>query len=280
MRVRSLTLLGSFALAAQVLLLSGCVSFYTAGQFGHEVIPLPPPSPPGASGPTASTWVSLEAEAFSSVMADDDYAFTEDDHAFMGEAAVLEMVQFPLEETGAVSLAAGAGGFLGVTVLGNELAGAGSAGLLPGNFLFYGGTVQVAGAIDFFTPVLLGVGIQAGISYESGPYAAARRLLSETPPDDSWVYVDLSRSGFSGMYLSFFRIGSPPRERGGFTVTYYCGYGDPDLFAKEDSSVLSFVPIYGVSYRVTARRLLFFLNGEIMGVLNSGFSFGMAYRVM
>lgn len=273
MSVRPHTIFGFLTAAVSVWFFSGCVSFYAAGQFGHEGIPLPPPSPSGSSGPMASSWVSLEDENVSSLM-------TEDDSSLMGEASVLEVVQFPLDDIGAISLAAGAGGFFGVAMFKNAFSGAESAGLLPGEFPFYGGTFQAAIAADLLTPVLVGAGAQAVFSYESGPYTATRQLLSETPTDGSWAYVNLSQSGFSAAVLGFGRIGTPPRSGPGFTITSYYGFGDPDLLADEDDITLPFVPLCGVSLGVTVRRFLFYLNSEFMGFLNSGISLGMAYRVM
>jgi hypothetical protein len=208
---------------------------YGAGPFAHEYVPVPVPRViSDAEEPQTihDTSISLKGNATQAVLVPQDFTI-------FGQAAIQHSSWIPAGKNFHFMAGAAASAWVGETFInGDEYDVAAAGGLLPGNWLFYGASGQASLGLRAGSRLAYRCIFHGNISYETGPWAEARRdladiIIEEDPEDpydaDSTPFINLSPSPWSGSIIVESGMEYMITDSTFFMASIDVGYGTPDL---------------------------------------------------
>ncbi len=251
---------------------SGCVSIYTAGPFGYEVLPVPPLGniPEDRESPViGESSLHLHLNRASSSLITEDYSR-------FAQAGIGHTLYLPLGRFHQFIVAASGSGWYGEASFERERKAATSRNLIPGTYAFYGTSGQGSAFYRFGSKVALRLGISTLISWEGGDYYSFRKEVAAIPREetDEW-YVNLSPTPWSHNYLT--QIGLDFRLPEDTVVLFYIdgGVGFPELGAEEEK----YIPLSGYTLLVRQRRISVYGSHRIMSLLNNSINVGIIFHL-
>jgi hypothetical protein len=239
-----------------------CTSYYSAGPFGHEVIPVPPRAP--SQTVSGETFVLARLNASSS-------NFRPDDHSWFAQAGLMRTQYVPISEKTRADISFAASGWFGRAELRSEYEDPEVAGLLPGDYDYYGGTAQFASFLRFGHRRAFRIGFTSLISYEDGPYADFRRDIDDIDAID-WSdsdYVNLSPTPWSHSHRLEEGFEIPVDDDATILLSIYEGIGYAELFSNDYGKAL-----FGITGMLRYRGFAVYGSYQIMGTLNNSLNIG------
>ena len=264
------------AVSTAVLALSSCVSFYSAGPFGHESIPVPPRL---SGGPTfgekdpSKTEISLLGR-FNKTSA----SFVPEDQSWFAQTGIMGTRYTQFSENFRADLSATITGWYGRVSFGDVFSVPETAGLIPGSYDFYGGTGQLAAFLRVGRDVGFRVGEVSLISYETGAYSDFRRKIAVINPSASSIsYVNLSPTPWSHSHRLEASLDFPVGDEFRLQIGADCGYGFPTITWNEKQNY--FVVLGGLTGIVRYQQYSLFASYRVMDILNNSLNLGLIVAI-
>lgn len=222
---------------ATALCATGCSTFLSAGQFGHDSLTPPPMSAAVADG--GETSLVLGGSFARGAL----YA---SDVSYFGQAGAMRTWR---SSSGALAFDghAAASGWYGASKL-NDEAGLAYSPSVDSPFAFYGGSAQLGMGVGLrFGPLaILSSGLRVGAAYEDGPYRDFRAVAHNA--SGSKDVVDACASGWSGSLGYEISLLVSPRRDFDLRFGAMAGYAASDLAAFFTASGTSLaIPVEQVS---------------------------------
>lgn len=272
---------GAFVLgAAMFLCLVGCTTFYGAGQLGYDMVPVPPIHLSDEKN-TSQT----EIHGLFKVTRINSILYTED-FSWMAQGAFCIFPKTPLLDGGLVIFYPGAlTAWSGMVFCNHSPAGVPIENLIPGRYVFYGGSFQQGLYIMMSSGANAYVrsGIQLQGAYETGPYREFRRTISRNSPyviDGSYYYFeDYSSSPWSVTVLLDLLGYQYSQGDESFMVTASMAFHWPSVFSVKDLMNDGGFRSAGLTGMYRKDRATFFVSFNSLAFLNMGVTMGVMYQL-
>lgn len=272
-------------LLALLAALSSCTSLYSSGPFGHELVPVPPAPLEPENMNIVDTQLPIHEN---NIFIKGNFTraiLNGDDMAYFGQAGFQHSSWIPVSQS-FYMMAGGTGSawFGNTSLTGYEEDVANSNGMLPGDWLFYGASVQ--GSTGFrsggrFGYRLLLHGI---VSFESGPWSQARKdfdaiSIPETDPNtgavtESKPFKNLSPTGWSATLLCETGNEILLTKNTSVVLSVDFGYGAPDLLDLESYNML-----LGCQFLMRMNDVTICLMYRNYYLMNESFNMGIIYSL-
>ncbi|TCW60228.1 hypothetical protein [Treponema sp. J25] len=270
---------GAFVLgAAMFLCLVGCTTFYGAGQLGYDMVPVPPIHLSDEKDASQTEFHGLfKVSGINSLLYTEDFSW-------MAQGGFLYIPKTPLLDGGVVILYPGAlTAWSGMAVCNHSPSGVPIENLIPGRYMFYGGSFQQGLYIMMSsgTNTYVRSGIQLQGAYETGPYREFRRTISQNNPLNSEFYsfIDISSSPWSVTVLLDLLGYQYSQGDKSFMVTASMAFHWPSVFSVKDLMNDGGFRTAGLTGMYRKDRATFFVSFNSLALLNMGVTMGVMYQL-
>lgn len=256
----------------------GCTTFYGAGQLGYDMVPVPPIHL--SDGENAS---QTEFHGLFKVTRINSILYTED-FSWMAQGGLLYIPKTLLLDGGLVIFYPGAlTAWSGMVFCNHSPAGVPIENLIPGRYVFYGGSFQQglylmmpSGTNTYFRS-----GIQLQGAYETGPYREFRRTISQNNPLNSEFYYfeDFSSSPWSVTVLLDLLGYQYSQGNKSFMFVLDMAFHFPSVFSVWDLTNETWLRTGGLTGMYRKDRTSFFASFRSIAMLNMGLTMGVMYQL-